>query len=78
MQHAATVPNPAHRIEHSEIICLRDGKLEFAHDDVKERAAAGDVLLVANGTMHGVRNVGDGPVAYFVLAIGGDVNQQTK
>lgn len=76
MQPAGTVPNPAHRIEHSEIICLREGSLEFQHDGVAERASAGDVLFVAKGTMHGVRNVGDGPAAYFVLAIGGDVNQQ--
>ena len=78
MQPAGTVPNPAHRIEHSEIICLREGTLEFQHDGVTEQAAAGDVLFVAKGTMHGVRNVGDGSATYFVLAIGGDVNQQTK
>ena len=65
----------AHRIEHSEIICVREGTLEFQHDGVTERAAAGDVLFVAKGTMHGVRNAGAGPAAYFVLAIGGDVNQ---
>ena len=75
MQPAGTVPNPAHRIEHSEIICLRDGALEFQHDGVAERAGAGDVLFVAKGTMHSVRNVGAGAAAYFVLAIGGDVNQ---
>lgn len=78
MQPAGTVPNPLHRIEHSEIICLREGMLEFQHDGMTERAAAGDVLFVAKGTVHGVRNVGDRPTAYFVLAIGGDVNQQTK
>jgi quercetin dioxygenase-like cupin family protein len=78
VQPAGTVPNPAHRIEHSEIICLREGALEFQHDGLTEQAAAGDVLLVAKGTMHGVRNVGAGQAAYFVLAIGGDVNQQTK
>jgi hypothetical protein len=33
------------------------------------------VLFVSKGTMHGVRNVGDGPAAYLVFAIGGDVNQ---
>ncbi len=76
MQPAETVPNPAHRIEHSEIICLREGALEYQHDGVTERASAGDVLFVSKGTMHGVRNVGDGPAAYLVLAIGGDVNQQ--
>jgi quercetin dioxygenase-like cupin family protein len=75
MQPAGTVPNPAHRIEHSEIICLREGALGFQHDGVTEQAAAGDVLFVAKGTMHGVRNVGAGPAAYLVLAIGGDVNQ---
>lgn len=75
MQPAGTVPNPAHRIEHSEIICLREGALEFAHDGISERTAAGDVLFVSKGTMHGVRNVGTGPAAYVVIAIGGDVNQ---
>jgi quercetin dioxygenase-like cupin family protein len=75
MQPAGTVPNPAHRIEHSEIICLREGALEFQHDGMTEQATAGDVLFVAKGTMHGVRNVGAGPAAYLVLAIGGDVNQ---
>jgi quercetin dioxygenase-like cupin family protein len=76
MQPAGTLPNPAHRIEHSEIICLREGALEFQHDGVADRTATGDVLFVAKGTMHGVRNVGNRPAAYFVLAIGGDVNQQ--
>ena len=78
MQPGGTVPGPAHRIEHSEIICLRAGALGFQHDGVTEQAAAGDVLFVANGTMHGLRNVGAGPATYFVLAIGGDVNQETK
>jgi quercetin dioxygenase-like cupin family protein len=76
MQPAGTPPNPAHRIEHSEIICLREGALDFQHDGATEHAAAADVLFVAKGTMHGVRNVGAGSAAYFVLAIGGDVNQQ--
>jgi quercetin dioxygenase-like cupin family protein len=75
MQPAGTVPNPAHRIEHSEIICLREGALEFQHDGVTEQAMAGDVLFVAKGTMHGIRNAGAGPAAYLVIAIGGDVNQ---
>ena len=70
MQPAGAVPNPPHRIEHSEIICLREGALEFQHDDMTERAAAGDVLFVSKGTMHGVRNVGAGLATYFVLAIG--------
>jgi quercetin dioxygenase-like cupin family protein len=76
MQPAGIPPNPAHRIEHTEIICMREGTLEFQHDGVTERASPGDILFVARGTMHGVRNVGDGPAAYFVIAIGGDTNRK--
>lgn len=65
-------PNPAHAIEHTEVICVRTGDLEFMHDGKTERAKAGDMILVAKGTMHQVRNVGDGPVEYVVFSIGGD------
>jgi quercetin dioxygenase-like cupin family protein len=75
MQPAGIVPNPAHRIDHSEVFCLREGALEFQHDGITERATAGDVLFVAKGTMHGIRNAGAGPAAYLVLAIGGDAGQ---
>lgn len=71
---AAGIPgNPAHRIEHTELICVREGTLEFQHDGMTERASAGDMLLVAKGSLHGVRNTGAGPASYFVVAIGGDV-----
>lgn len=69
VQPAGLAPNPAHRIEHTEFICMREGELEFMHDGRTERAAAGDV----KGTMHQARNVGHGPASYFVVAIGGDV-----
>lgn len=73
-QPAGIAPNPPHTIEHTEFICLSEGTLEFTHNGRTERAEAGDMLLVAKGTMHGVRNVGTGPAHYFVLAIGGDTH----
>jgi quercetin dioxygenase-like cupin family protein len=72
VQPAGIPPNPPHRIEHSEIICVRVGTVEYEHNGVTDRASAGDVLLVAKGTMHSLRNVGSGQAAYFVVAIGGD------
>jgi quercetin dioxygenase-like cupin family protein len=75
MQPAGVKPNPAHRIEHTELICLREGTLEFEHDGKTERAEAGDIIFVAKGTLHAARNVGAGPAAYFVVAIGGDVDK---
>jgi quercetin dioxygenase-like cupin family protein len=76
--HESTQPsgspgNPPHPIQHTEFICVREGTVEFQHDGITERASAGDILLVAKGTVHAVRNAGDGPASYFVVAIGGDV-----
>jgi quercetin dioxygenase-like cupin family protein len=72
MQPAGTAPNPAHRIEHSELIVVEEGTLDFIHDGKTERANAGSIIYVALGTLHSVRNVGDGPAKYVVIQIGGD------
>lgn len=61
-----------HVIEHTEVICVCEGEVAFDHDGVTERAGPGDILLVAKGTLHRLRNAGDGPASYFVVAIGGD------
>jgi len=72
MQPKGTVPNPAHRIEHSELIVVTEGTLEYAHDGKTERADAGSIIYVTLGTLHAVKNVGDGPAKYVVIQIGGD------
>jgi quercetin dioxygenase-like cupin family protein len=72
MQPAGTVPNPAHRIQHSELIVVQEGTLEFQHDGKAERAGPGSVIYVALGTLHTLKNVGDGPAKYVVIQIGGD------
>ncbi len=72
MQPAGTVPNPPHRIQHSEIIVVEQGTVEFDHDGKTERADAGSVIYVALGTLHTIRNVGSGPARYAVIQIGGD------
>jgi quercetin dioxygenase-like cupin family protein len=75
MQPAGMVPNPAHRIQHSEIIVVQEGTLEFDHDGKTERADAGSIIYVAFGTLHSVKNAGDGPVKYVVIQIGGDTKK---
>lgn len=72
---AGSVPNPAHRIEHSEFIVVREGTLEFLHDGKTETVGPGGVIYVAFGTLHQVRNVGDVPAKYVVVAIGGDTGK---
>lgn len=74
-QPAGTAPNPPHRIQHSEVIVVEQGTLEFDHDGKTERAEAGSVIYVALGTLHTARNVGDGPAKYVVIQIGGDTRK---
>ena len=75
MQPAGTPPNPAHRIQHSELIVVEEGTLEYMHDGKTERADAGSIIYVAFGTLHAVKNVGDGPAKYVVIQIGGDTKK---
>jgi mannose-6-phosphate isomerase-like protein (cupin superfamily) len=75
MQPAGTAPNPAHRIQHSELILVEEGTLDYTHDGKTERANASSIIYVALGTLHSVRNVGDGPAKYVVIQIGGDTGK---
>jgi mannose-6-phosphate isomerase-like protein (cupin superfamily) len=75
MQPAGTAPGPAHRIQHSELIVVEEGTLEYTHDGKTDRAGAGSIIYVAIGTLHSVKNVGDGPAKYVVFQIGGDTGK---
>ncbi len=72
MQPEGTKPNPLHTIAHSEFILVREGTLAFMHDGLEEKAGPGSLIYVHEGTLHTVRNIGDGPAKYVVIAIGGD------
>lgn len=72
LQPAGAAPNPAHTIQHSELILVQEGTLLFQHDGKSEKVGAGGVILVVSGTNHAAKNVGDGPAKYMVIAIGGD------
>jgi mannose-6-phosphate isomerase-like protein (cupin superfamily) len=74
-QPAGMIPNPPHRIHHSEVIVVREGTLEFDHDGQVERAGPGSIIYVAFGTLHSVKNIGSGPVSYAVIQIGGDTKK---
>src|ERR1700738_4444104 len=78
--HESLVPagmkaNPQHVIQHSEIITVLEGTVAFEHGDKSEKVPAGGVIYVALGTLHTVRNIGDVPARYVVVAIGGDVKK---
>jgi mannose-6-phosphate isomerase-like protein (cupin superfamily) len=70
MQPAGMKTNPQHVIQHSEIITVLEGTVAFEHGDAAERVGPGGVIYVAKGTLHTLRNVGDGVARYVVVAIG--------
>ncbi len=69
---AGLPPAVTHIITHSELIVVIEGALTFVHDGHEEPAAAGDVIYVAYGTNHAIRNTGPTTARYLVLQVGGD------
>jgi quercetin dioxygenase-like cupin family protein len=74
-QPAGMVPNTPHPIQHTEVMVVIEGTLAFEHDGKSEKVGPGGVILIASGTVHTVRNVGEGTARYCVVAVGGDVKK---
>ena len=67
---AGKMPHPPHRHRNSEILFIRQGKLEFLNDGKPEPIGSGCVVFTASNVLHGLKNVGNTPATYFVVAIG--------
>jgi len=72
--HATTVAageaaHGAHRHPDDEIVLVKEGMLEATIDGVPHRAPTGSVLFFGSNDLHGLRNLGDSPVTYFVIRL---------
>jgi mannose-6-phosphate isomerase-like protein (cupin superfamily) len=74
-QPAGMAPNAPHTIQHSEVTVVLEGTVLFEHDGKSEKVGPGGVIFVASGTLHTIRNVGDGTAKYCVVQVGGDTRK---
>jgi len=55
---------------HSEMWLIREGTVELTVNGASYRLGAGSVGFVHSNDEHGIKNIGDAPATYFVVAIG--------
>lgn len=66
-------PPALHAIGHTEVVTVVEGEATFEHDGKEEKVGPGGVMYVAKGTVHRMKNLGQTPVRFVVVAVGGDV-----
>jgi mannose-6-phosphate isomerase-like protein (cupin superfamily) len=74
-QPAGMVPNAPHTIQHTEVMVVLEGTMAFEHDGRSEKVGPGGVIFVASGTLHTMRNIGEGTARYCVVQVGGDARR---
>lgn len=65
-----SAPHPPHHHLHSEMWLIREGTVDITVNNTTTRLGPGSVGFVRSNDEHGIKNAGDTPATYFVVAIG--------
>ncbi len=64
------MPHAGHAHVFTEIWLIREGMVEWTVKDKVTRLGPGSVAIAASNEFHSIKNVGDAPANYFVVAVG--------
>src|SRR5262245_51026767 len=64
------MPHAAHHHPHSEFWLVKEGEIEITINGKSCRLGPGSAGFAASNDEHGVKNIGNKPASYFVVAIG--------
>jgi quercetin dioxygenase-like cupin family protein len=67
---AGATPHAPHHHVHSEMWLIREGTVELTINGTVHMLGSGAVGFVHSNDEHGIKNVGDTPAKYFVVAVG--------
>lgn len=68
------MPHPPHHHLHEEMFLVSAGTLEITIAGKSTKLTPGSAAFVASNEQHGIRNTGDIPAQYFVIALGSDAS----
>jgi quercetin dioxygenase-like cupin family protein len=63
-------PHPPHRHAHSEFWLIKEGTVELTINGKQYKLGPGSAGFAASNDEHGIKNAGDVPAVYFVVAVG--------
>jgi mannose-6-phosphate isomerase-like protein (cupin superfamily) len=70
-------PHAPHHHPHSEMWLIREGTVQLTINGTPHILGPGGLGFVKSNEGHGIKNIGNGPANYFVVAIGPGADTQT-